>query len=130
MTEHEKYALGATKAGGFASQGFFGGGGGGPPAPAAAAPGAAAEGLEHLATRPPWRCACCGVTCTSRDTLLGHAAGVKHKRRVRWSGPLQPQRCAFDVQVVRGAYQAQAWVEGACCAQGARLLSWVWSPGE
>lgn len=26
VTEHQKYALGATKAGGFASEGFFGGG--------------------------------------------------------------------------------------------------------
>ncbi len=81
MTEHEKYALGATKAGGFASQGFFGGSGGAAPAPAPAA--AAAVGTEFLAVRPPWACACCNVTCTSRDTLLGHAAGVKHKRRVR-----------------------------------------------
>lgn len=40
-------------------------------------------GLEFLSERPPWRCSCCNVSCTSRDTLLGHAAGAKHKRRVR-----------------------------------------------
>ncbi|KAK9842100.1 hypothetical protein WJX81_008359 [Elliptochloris bilobata] len=89
VTEHQKYALGATKAGGFASQGFYGGGGLPAPAATAAAPEAAAFGLEFLAARPPWRCACCGVTCTSYDTLMGHAAGVKHKRRARAAGKAQ-----------------------------------------
>jgi cell growth-regulating nucleolar protein len=39
-------------------------------------------GLQFLSERPPWKCSCCNVNCTSRDTLLGHASGVKHKRRV------------------------------------------------
>lgn len=84
MSEHEKYALGATKPGGFASQGFFKQGQQQPAAAAAAdKPGEQeAFGLEFLSERPPWRCSCCNVNCTSRDTLLGHAAGVKHKRRV------------------------------------------------
>lgn len=43
-----------------------------------------AEGLEFLTTRPPWKCTICNVTCTSQDTLMGHAAGAKHKRRVRF----------------------------------------------
>ena len=41
------------------------------------------SGTEFLAKRPPWACSVCSVTCTSWETLLGHAAGVKHKRRVR-----------------------------------------------
>jgi len=90
VTEHDKYAKGATKPGGFASGGFYGDGEGGqgaagPAAPAAAAAGAASApqpvGLEFLASRPPWACSACGVTCTSQDTLLGHAAGAKHRRR-------------------------------------------------
>jgi hypothetical protein len=85
VTEHDKYAKGATKPGGFAAKGFYGdgegagGGGAGPPTTPADAP--PPVGLEFLATRPPWACSACGVTCTSRETLLGHAAGVKHRRR-------------------------------------------------
>jgi cell growth-regulating nucleolar protein len=81
VTEHEKYALGATKPGGFAEKGFHGDGGAQRPAAAAAAD-SEAVGLEFLSERPPWRCACCNVNCTSRPTLLVHAAGAKHKRRV------------------------------------------------
>jgi len=62
VTEHQKYALQATKPGG---KGGGGGGGG----PAAAAPGP--TGLSFLATAPPWVCSCCNVTCTSRETLEG-----------------------------------------------------------
>lgn len=46
-------------------------------------PAGHAEGTEFLTTLPPWKCTICNVTCTSQDTLLGHAAGAKHKRRVR-----------------------------------------------
>jgi hypothetical protein len=28
-------------------------------------------------------CSACNVTCTSHETLLGHAAGVKHKRKAK-----------------------------------------------
>ena len=80
VTEHEKYALAATKPGGAgarvnAARGGGGGGGGGT--------GAEAFGEEFLATGPPWKCACCNVTCTSQETLLGHAAGKKHKSKAR-----------------------------------------------
>jgi hypothetical protein len=68
VTEHAKYALGATKPGG------AGGGGAGKQQ-------AGPAGLEFLATQPPWVCRCCSVTCTSRETLEGHAAGQKHVRR-------------------------------------------------
>ncbi len=87
VTEHDKYAKGATKPGGFASAGFFGEGEGGQGAGAAPVAGTAEAtapapvGLEFLATRHPWACSVCGVTCTSHETLLGHAAGVKHRRR-------------------------------------------------
>jgi cell growth-regulating nucleolar protein len=84
VTEHEKYAQGATKPGGFASGGFYGdgttgqqngsGSGGG---------GGGAEGLEFLSTRAPWKCSICNVNCTSSETLMGHAAGAKHKRRAK-----------------------------------------------
>ena len=76
VTEHEKYAQGATKPGGFASKGFFGEA----PPQGGAAPGAP-EGLEFLSTRAPWVCSICNVTCTSHETLVGHAQGAKHKRR-------------------------------------------------
>ena len=78
VTEHDKYAKGATKPGGFAASGFYGGG----KAAAAQDGPAAAAGLEFLSTRPPWKCSICNVSCTSRETLLGHASGAKHKRRV------------------------------------------------
>lgn len=80
VTEHEKYAQGATKPGGYAAQGFF------DDTNQAAAPVAAQaepEGLEFLSSRPPWTCSICNVTCTSQDTLLGHAQGAKHKRRAK-----------------------------------------------
>lgn len=79
VTEHEKYALGATKPGGYAAQGFNHG----KAANGSATPSTEATGLEFLATRPPWACSVCNVNCTSRETLEGHAAGAKHKRRVR-----------------------------------------------
>ena len=80
VTEHEKYAQGATKPGGFASKGFFG------DAAAAAQNGehsgaGGVEGVEILSRRAPWKCSICNVTCTSSDTLMGHAGGTKHKRR-------------------------------------------------
>lgn len=83
VTEHDKYAKGATKPGGFAAKGFYGDGESGTASAAASAPRADATpvGLEFLATRPPWACSACNVTCTSRETLLGHASGVKHRRR-------------------------------------------------
>ena len=52
VTEHEKYALAATKPGGFAANGVPGGSGG---APTPGAP-AVATGLEFLSIRPPWKC--------------------------------------------------------------------------
>ncbi len=73
MTEHQKYALLATKPGGAgAGPPASGGGGGGPPA-----------GEHFLATRAPWVCGCCNVTCTSAETLAGHAQGKKHKSKAR-----------------------------------------------
>lgn len=95
VTEHEKYAKGATKPGGIAANGFFGsdGGAGGAPAAvggaapasasAAASAGETVEGFEHLSTRFPWKCHLCNVTCTSQETLSGHASGLKHRRRAR-----------------------------------------------
>lgn len=84
VSEHEKYALGATKPGGYAATGFYTEGGQQAAAPAATAAAGEPEviGLQFLSELPPWKCSCCNVSCTSRDTLLGHATGVKHKRRV------------------------------------------------
>jgi len=87
VTEHDKYAKGATKPGGFAAGGFFGGGGGSASAPTAA-PGEPV-GARHLTTRPPWRCTLCNVAATSRETLAGHAAGAKHVRRARAADRVQ-----------------------------------------
>lgn len=100
VTEHEKYALGATKPGGFAAQGFYGDGsnsnaGGGSSGSGSKhgndhdnskKDGVKADGgpsgLQFLSERPPWRCSVCNVSCTSRATLEGHAEGTKHKRKV------------------------------------------------
>jgi cell growth-regulating nucleolar protein len=81
VTEHEKYAKGATKPGGFAEKGFY-----------AKSDTQSGEdvgrlavdevtGAQFLSTIAPWKCSVCNVTCTSRETLLGHAQGSKHKRR-------------------------------------------------
>jgi hypothetical protein len=43
----------------------------------------APSGTRFLATRPPWLCSCCHVTCTSAETLAGHAAGKKHRSKAR-----------------------------------------------
>ena len=77
VTEHDKYAKGATKPGGYAASGFYGSEG------LVKTPDAsAAAGLEFLSMRPPWKCTICNVSCTSQETLMGHASGAKHKRRV------------------------------------------------
>ncbi|WIA20011.1 hypothetical protein OEZ85_005882 [Tetradesmus obliquus] len=118
VSEHEKYALGATKPGGYAAQGYNDG------AQAAAAPAAAAAGgeqevigLQFLAERPPWRCSCCNVSCTSRDTLLGHASGVKHKRRARAALGLTNQQ---QQQPANGAADADKQADAAGAAGDAK----------
>ena len=79
VTEHDKYAKGATKPGGFAAKGFYSGDGG----KEDAGPSGEIVGEAWLSTRPPWRCDACNVACTSRATLESHASGAKHVRRVR-----------------------------------------------
>ncbi len=54
VTEHEKYALGATKPGGFAANGVQGRANGATQ-PASAQP-SEPTGLEFLSSRPPWNC--------------------------------------------------------------------------
>ncbi len=85
VTEHEKYALGATKPGGKASA-FNGtaakGKMGGQTGPF---PGEERTddivGREYLATKAPWFCSCCNIECTGAETLKSHALGKKHKRK-------------------------------------------------
>ena len=79
MTEHEKYAEGATKPGGYAAEGYTSGGSAG------TSGGANAQepvGLEHTSTRPPWKCFLCNVNCTSKENLLAHAASKKHRNKM------------------------------------------------
>ena len=79
VTEHEKYALSATKPGGFASSGFNS-------ASVSGANGAnsgEAVGLEHTSSRPPWKCFLCNVNCTSKENLLAHAASKKHRNKYK-----------------------------------------------
>lgn len=85
VTEADKYAKGATKPGGYAAQGYFKDGTGATTAVVAQPAASASDPADtaFLSTRPPWKCSVCKVTCTSQETLLGHAAGVKHRRRVR-----------------------------------------------
>ena len=80
MTEHDKYAKGATKPGGFAQNGYFNEGAG---AGTTGSAGGEVVGDEYLSSRAPWVCSVCNVTCTSRQTLESHATGTKHVRRVR-----------------------------------------------
>lgn len=83
VTESQKYAEGATKPGGFASKGFFDtgaiNGGSIPTVTAASSP----TEDKHLSTQAPWKCSICNVSCTSSETLLGHAGGKKHIRRAQ-----------------------------------------------
>lgn len=65
-------------------------------------PAGEAEGTEFLTTRAPWKCTVCNVTCTSQDTLLGHAAGAKHKRRVSGHLPTPPGGCCRPTGGTRG----------------------------
>uniref|UniRef100_A0ACD5WG36 Uncharacterized protein n=1 Tax=Avena sativa TaxID=4498 RepID=A0ACD5WG36_AVESA len=36
-----------------------------------------------LSTRPPWFCSLCNTTTTSKQTLLGHADGRKHRAKAK-----------------------------------------------
>lgn len=84
VTEHDKYAKGATKPGGFAEKGFYEEGDGEQGGKKGSAGGSGGiSGEEFLSTRPPWYCSVCNVKCTSRETLENHATGAKHTRRVR-----------------------------------------------
>ena len=58
VTEHEKYAKGATKPGGHAANGFFSSdaAAGAAAASPAADAGEAVVGAEYLSSRPPWKC--------------------------------------------------------------------------
>lgn len=84
VTEHQKYALGATKPGGYAAKGYYNDTtGNAATAATAATDDGDVVGMEFLSNNPPWKCSLCNVVCTSQDTLLSHAQGAKHKRRAR-----------------------------------------------
>ncbi|KAK9864725.1 hypothetical protein WJX84_008942 [Apatococcus fuscideae] len=110
VSEQQKYAQGATKPGGFAAEGYFAGG----QQAGLTAAAAQAAGLEYLATRAPWRCSICNVTCTSQDTLTGHASGLKHRRKVRaagkavGNGQAEPEAGLADEQAPPAAHGAPA----------------------
>ena len=85
VTEHEKYALGATKPGGKASA--FNGTAAKEKMGGQTGPFRGEErtddiiGREYLATKAPWLCSCCNIECTGAETLKSHALGKKHKRK-------------------------------------------------
>lgn len=85
VSEHEKYALGATKPGGFAANGFSAPVQGGQK-PADNEP----AGLEFLSTRPPWRCRCVGsstaVDNACNMTCVCCAALREDSMHAVWSG--------------------------------------------
>lgn len=57
VTEHQKYAEGATKPGGFASKGFQEGGDAAAQGPASAPiPAVPSHQDDFLSKRPPWKC--------------------------------------------------------------------------
>lgn len=118
MTEHEKYALLATKPGGAGAQtalaGGTGGGGGG-------SAGGPTPGAQFLATRAPWLCSCCGVTCTSAETLAGHAGGKKHRSKARAAeGGAPAQAATADAQPAAAKRAAEAPAEAPAPAKAAR----------
>lgn len=78
VTEHEKYALGATKPGGFAARSNAQ-----QQHPTRRVDVGNAVGAQFLSTRPPWNCSCCNVTATSKENLFTHAEGKKHKSKAR-----------------------------------------------
>lgn len=80
VTEHDKYAKGATKPGGFAEKGFYHDGAEGDTGSRGTGD---VVGQEFLSQRAPWVCSVCSVTCTSKQTLESHASGTKHIRRVK-----------------------------------------------
>ena len=41
---------------------------------------------SYLSAVPPWRCALCDVTCTSRKNLEEHAKGKKHCEKLAMCG--------------------------------------------
>ena len=91
VTEHDKYAKGATKPGGFAAGGFYGSG------KAAAEDGqAAAAGLEFLSSRPPWKCNICNISCTSRED----PPGPRHWSQAQAQGEVQAPSCIRSEQRV------------------------------
>ncbi|KAK3260218.1 hypothetical protein CYMTET_30812 [Cymbomonas tetramitiformis] len=75
VTEHEKYAQCATKPGGKLASAS------GNSAKNAATPNPLGD--KFLATSAPWYCSCCRVSCTSSETLAGHAEGKKHRNKVK-----------------------------------------------
>ena len=143
MTEVDKYAKGATKPGGYAAQGYYKDGSGATvvvaqPVASTSEPADTA----YLATRPPWTCSVCKVTCTSQGTLLGHAGGVEHRRRVSNKMPValtmpvvssctqwivkNPQPCTQqEAAPVRNTsvavlHMAFSVIERCCCGCGAQ----------
>jgi hypothetical protein len=80
VTEHEKYAEGATKPGGYAAAGFTSAGGSGT---AGFGNTTDAVGLDQCSSRPPWKCFLCNVNCTSKENLLAHAASKKHRNKYK-----------------------------------------------
>jgi hypothetical protein len=112
VTEHAKYALGATKPGG------AGGGGAGKQL-------AGPAGLEFLATQPPWVCRCCSVTCTSRETLEGHAAGQKHVRRSKAASAPPPAVVAAPPPAAEAAVEhVKRKRDGEGGGQNGQVVKW------
>lgn len=83
VTEHQKYAEGATKPGGFASRGGAEGGAGAPASGGGGGADGEAVGLEYVTEKAPYRCKLCNVTCTGWDNVLSHAASKKHRNRYK-----------------------------------------------
>lgn len=48
-------------------------------------------GVEHLSVQPSFRCNICDLECSSRNLLLQHANGKKHKRKLATFVPEQTE---------------------------------------
>ena len=104
ITEADKYGGNFAYAGGGAAAG---GGGNG---------GANANGAGDtigLSTCAPWMCSLCRVTCTSQETLHGHAQGKKHKSKARQARA----KLAEEAKVAEGGAAAPASAAPSAIAQ-------------
>mmetsp|Transcript_15180 Transcript_15180/g.20953 ORF Transcript_15180/g.20953 Transcript_15180/m.20953 type:complete len:260 (+) Transcript_15180:39-818(+) len=111
VTEHQKYALSATKPGFKAPANSTASNGNGS-TPKGAPPSGDGD-TEFLSVRAPWLCSCCNTTCTSAEALAGHAGGKKHRNKVKATLKAREaaSKPAFQEEIVQEAREPEASVK-------------------